>query len=329
MVYRSLMNCGAMDWLSPSLPFLAALQKLNFLLAPAKFLSFLGNEEFFLLLLPFVYWAVDRKTGARLGALLLFSAALNDIIKVAFAWPRPYWLQPSLQRATEASFGFPSGHAQNAAVVWTFLAAQTRRPRVWIPLALLLIAAIAASRFVLGVHFPLDAIGGALIGFAILGLCARNEARWMEFWHEIKIYQKIGIAALLVLALSALYFMAIFSGLAGYQADQNGPSMPAVQSAMNGTGISSRLGALFGLIVGLSLASRLDFEAAAPLATKAARLLIGFVGLALFYVGLKRVFPDLLVFRFARYALTTGWVSFGAPWVFGKLGLARIRTKAM
>ena len=33
--------------------------------------TFLGNEEFYLILLPLVYWCIHRRTGASLGYLSL------------------------------------------------------------------------------------------------------------------------------------------------------------------------------------------------------------------------------------------------------------------
>jgi undecaprenyl-diphosphatase len=59
------------------------------------------------------------------------------------------------------SHSFPSGHATTSFACATVLAALV--PRARIP-ALLLAAAIAYSRLYVGVHFPLDVIGGAVLG---------------------------------------------------------------------------------------------------------------------------------------------------------------------
>lgn len=59
-----------------------------------KSLTFLGNQEFFLLFMPLVYWCIDRRTGARLFILLLFSAYLNAVAKVLVDQPRPFDYNP-------------------------------------------------------------------------------------------------------------------------------------------------------------------------------------------------------------------------------------------
>jgi len=51
--------------------------------------AFLGDEEFFFVLLPLVYWSVNKKTGRLLAYGLLISTYLNSIIKHLFMILRP------------------------------------------------------------------------------------------------------------------------------------------------------------------------------------------------------------------------------------------------
>ena len=62
------------------------------------------------------------------------------------------------------SGAFPSGHATTAFACATVLA--WTWPRVAVP-AFLLAAAIAWSRVYVGVHWPLDVLGGAALGFLV------------------------------------------------------------------------------------------------------------------------------------------------------------------
>ena len=47
-----------------------------------KGFTFLGDEEFFLIFLPFFYWCADRRTGARLLVVFLVSAYINSVAKI-------------------------------------------------------------------------------------------------------------------------------------------------------------------------------------------------------------------------------------------------------
>ncbi|PQV64060.1 PAP2 superfamily protein [Abditibacterium utsteinense] len=314
-----------MDYLTPTLPAIKWMQQFHFLLHPMQFFSILGTELCYLALLPIIYWAVSRRLGARLGALLLFSVIVNEIVKVGFACPRPYWIQPALLLGNgEPSFGFPSGHAQNAWLLWPFLALYARNRKLWIPLSCVLALCITISRNYLGVHFPADSIGGTLIGLSILGLARLGGPSWMRFWRQLSSLQKIVIAVFATLFLAAIYAMAMYKGvygqISGYSNVVGKEYETAIQNAMSGGVIASRLGGFCGLIVGAALlARRPEFEARVPLHILAPRLAIGFVGLIVCYSGLKLALPNGIGWNFARYFATTLWVTFGAPWVFGKI----------
>lgn len=92
-------------------------------------------------------------------------------------------------------------------------------------------------------------------------------------------------------------------------------------------GMVTSMGTLFGLFAGVAwLAPRGGFQASGPAWKRALWYAVGLAGVAVFYLGLKLVFPEgedlvALVFRYIRYALVGAWVSAGAPWVFSKLQL--------
>jgi len=86
---------------------------------------------------------------------------------------------------------------------------------------------------------------------------------------------------------------------------------------------------LFGLCIGLAwMARRGGFNASGPLWKRAARYVVGMIGLLVLYAGLKAIFPsgDTLVpyfFRYIRYTFLGLWISGGAPWIFKKLNLSK------
>ncbi len=105
----------------------------------------------------------------------LLAELISSLAKLAFERPRP----PVADRAIDPaitlpdSWSFPSGHATAAFAAATAIAVLS--PRLRRP-ALALAAVIAVSRVVLGVHFWLDVIAGALLGAAI-GVAVATTAR--------------------------------------------------------------------------------------------------------------------------------------------------------
>lgn len=109
--------------------------------------------------------------GAALamGLTTLISAFTSDVMKYFFARVRPE-LVAQLDPITSPAF--PSGHANNAAVVYILfimLVPQARHP-LWQLAAAAMILLTGLSRIMLGVHWPTDVIGGWLLGasFALM-----------------------------------------------------------------------------------------------------------------------------------------------------------------
>src|SRR5512140_2954346 len=131
--------------------FIALFQGLGtWLETPMKFFSFLGTEDFFMVALPIIYWCYDTTLGIKVGLILMFSNSINSFLKVSFHGPRPYWISSTINAlSSETSFGFPSNHAQSAAVLWGMLAAFLRKGWAWAAAAALVIL-IGLSRLYLG-----------------------------------------------------------------------------------------------------------------------------------------------------------------------------------
>lgn len=94
--------------------FIIVLQRLgDWLIAPMQFFSYLGNEEFFLLVLPLLYWSVDFALGLRVALILVTSNVLNNVGDLAFTGPRPYWVNTHIHAwwSSETGFGIPLAHA--------------------------------------------------------------------------------------------------------------------------------------------------------------------------------------------------------------------------
>jgi membrane-associated phospholipid phosphatase len=258
-----------------------------------KVITFLGDEKFALLIVPFLYWALDKGLALRMGFLFLGSAYLNTVLKAVFAVPRP---SPGVVRVITPTEGysFPSGHAQTTATVWGYLAAQVRKLWFW-AVTTALIVLVSLSRVYLGAHYPQDVIVGTLLGLVLVAIY-----NWL-----LRLYAgrtRVSLPAKLAIALA----------------------VPLILLALHAeTDTGSSMGTLLGLGVGVTLEGEwVRFSSAGSWGKRVARFVAGLIVLLALYFGLKAVLPEGLLFRTVRYALIGLWASLGAPWMFVKLRLA-------
>lgn len=110
----------------------------------------------------------------RLAALLLgnalFAYVITGVLKEIVARPRPAEVLPDIIVRLEyvSGFGFPSGHTAIATAMALTLMSYTAEKYRW--LLWLWIAVVAFSRLYLGVHAPLDVIGGFCVGVIVANL---------------------------------------------------------------------------------------------------------------------------------------------------------------
>jgi undecaprenyl-diphosphatase len=126
-----------------------------------------------------VVLAVVRRRPALLVPLVgadLTADLLSGAIKSATDRPRPpvRYPVPHALIAVPRDGSFPSGHAATSFACATVLSVFA--PRL-APGFLVLAAAVAFSRVYVGVHYPLDVIGGALLGVLV-------GAGWVWLWRR-------------------------------------------------------------------------------------------------------------------------------------------------
>lgn len=101
----------------------------------------------------------------RLSVALIGGSAVAFIAKEVIGRPRPAeMLSDAHVRITETGMGYPSGHTMIITIVMLMLLPYTPRRWWWVlPVPIIL---MGAARMYLGVHTPLDLIGGFALGLA-------------------------------------------------------------------------------------------------------------------------------------------------------------------
>ncbi len=319
------------DW---GIPFITWLQSWSeWLVGPMQLLSFLGGEDFYLIFMPVLIWCFNAGLGIRIGLILLTSAGINSAFKLAFGLPRPYWASKDIiAYSSESSFGLPSGHAQNALVIWGRLAfwIQIRWASILLSALILL---ISISRWFLGVHFPMDTFVGWIVAGLILFIFLRYEDRIREALSTRSIWTLLVLCLLLSISLLGLN---IFSR--AVLAPETVPAIWEANAAL-GTGgdainplsldgAVATSGTILGIAAGGVLLFRWGkFNAGGPWSRRLGRYVLGLIGMAVLFYGLRIVFPsgeDLLAntLRYLRYATAGFWGAYLAPRLFVLVKLA-------
>lgn len=169
-------------------------------------LATLGDRNSLLLfgavILGWLAWRREWPTFRLLLATAVAGVALPELLKLAFAVPRP-----ALVAAPPPSFAFPSGHAFGSLLVWGFLLVFLARqvPSLWMdylrPVLLGLMVFTLASRPYLGVHWVSDVVAGGCLGLAVVA-----ALRWR--WHRLP-RPALPAAECVAVALAAIVLVAL------------------------------------------------------------------------------------------------------------------------
>lgn len=253
--------------------------------ALAELFAQLGGDFGYLILLPIIYWSVDKRLGRWL--LVVLTMALFVIIgaKELFGRPRPYILmgeQVQLLISEADGFGFPSGHVGLSTAIWGFVVLWVQRRWAWIVLAVYILV-MAWARMYGGVHYPQDVVGGFLLGGAVALGIYTGRTRLLALWSRIP----TAAAIALIVAVGALM---------------------AILLAADDAGVSAA-GILIGGSLGLMLeVARANFAVAGGTVQRVGRVLLGLIATFVVFIVLDLAFEALtpaVLWRVVRYAAVT------------------------
>lgn len=132
-----------------------------------------GREYFWIPVVGvmFVFGNRDTKLLAfELAALFVVGIAAGELMKYAVYRARPFETVSGIvtRVATDMDSSFPSGHALIVSIGAAFVLGKFKS-RVVSSLLAIEAAVVCYSRVYVGMHYPLDVVGGILLGVAIAG----------------------------------------------------------------------------------------------------------------------------------------------------------------
>ena len=246
-----------------------------------------GEEYFYILAAAIIFWCVNKKFGYKLGFALLTSTIINTVLKDVINSARPIGVSGirSLRVETATGQSFPSGHTQGATSFWISSIIHVRKRWIYIvgSLAILL---VGISRLYLGVHWPIDVIGGILIG--VIWVFISNYI--FEYAEATK---KTWI--LMIIIVPMLIGMIFFREKAYY--------------TISGT--------VLGFYVGYILESKyIQYEVRNTKVKQLIKLVFGLGILIALKGALKEILPINIFSDFFRYFVVGLWITVGAPCIF-------------
>lgn len=153
--------------------------------------------------IAYIYWCVNKRFGLKLFSVLAVSIYSNNSLKEIFHTNRPFLYSeiktPYIQSAP--GYSFPSGHTQGCATFWYYIMKKIRKKYIYI-IGWIIIILVGVSRLYLRVHWPIDVIGGLILGIVVVWL-------FQSILDNLKKYDSklinIGLITILVL----MHFFAV------------------------------------------------------------------------------------------------------------------------
>jgi len=255
--------------------------------------TILGSEGFFLVMFSIIFWSYNKALGF-FGLVFMPMAIFitSEIPKDMIRLPRP-----DVRGVTVPTYTFPSGHTSGAVSVWGFLAIYFKKRWLW-ALSIMIIVLVGLSRVMLGYHFPGDVLGGIIAGSVLLVILFGLGSKL-----EPGILKKYSFPTLLAAAVL----------------------IPLVLSFIPAVYAPNLMGYVAGAALGFLLEGKvLNYDPRGNLWQQLLRIIIGLIVIAVVLLELEPILPRAAgLLTFTCFALSTFWVTFLAPLLFVKFGLAR------
>jgi undecaprenyl-diphosphatase len=152
-----------------------------------QFFSIFGDLQYWIGLVVgavLIYIVLRRKSKNRV-AWVIFSLIPATIIATAVSISIKFWLKiprPCIDLAgCPAMYSFPSNHAAAIFAFATVMSLNIKSWKVWVGASALAVF-VSMSRVALGVHMPIDIVGGAIIGIASGVIMQMTYKKLYKLW---------------------------------------------------------------------------------------------------------------------------------------------------
>lgn len=282
-----------------------------FLDSIAEFFTFFGEETVFILVIAYILWCGSKKIGFAIYSTLLISLGTMSVLKAIFRAPRPFQVLTEIEGkrlATATGYSFPSGHATGAASFYSSVAVSFKKRWLSIICAILILM-VAITRMYLGVHWPLDAVTGLVLGVTVTFIA--HEALLRLYDNPTKLVGFAWIIGIVGTVGAIILTFLISAGLA----DPVGFTDPVKLLSLAGGGY-----------IGFAIdQTKIHYSVTGSRKAKIIRYVVGVV-ILLVIQGSKVVLPEHLFFSFLRYMVTGFWATGLYPLVGMRIKLGKNET---
>ncbi len=168
------------------------------------FLNYVDTSYFNIILIPLFWIGISSRWGIRLYYLLLCNWVINSYIKALVGWPRPCTDIPNSGLLDFHSFGFPSGAAQTSMLMGALLIYYWKNKYSWL-IAVGYVSLISFSRLYLGVHYPIDILGGWVIGLGLFYLFISTDKYIEKYLKSKNLFYSCSIIIIVPLILMFIF----------------------------------------------------------------------------------------------------------------------------
>lgn len=252
-----------------------------------EIITLTGEEIFLVLIFSFIYCCIHKDFGYRLGFFLLSNVIFNSGLKSFFHTARPIGEIGiiSIRLETATGYSFPSGHTQAASGFWMMVMNYIHKKWMYV-LGTIMIILVGLSRLYLGVHWPVDVIGG--IVFSLIWFVILNST--MNYAERTK---------------KSLIFVLLFIPLA------------LIIIWVRGENEIKMFGCIIGLLFGYLIETKyINFKIQGNFIRRVIHWILGIMILVLIKYGLKAILPSNNLSYFIQYTLICMWIIAGIPFFF-------------